>query len=295
MLSPLTLPDVLEHDVPTIIAPDLVVGNTSYAPIPNTTPTLYSQKDYTAALLAATLNGNERVLSKLSLSSEHPSIPIPLQKNLSLARLADLGARDADIAWPVFEALWSELTSTTAERPPMMLSLDGIVDVSRFSQYLAASMHFIHAHDLALVRWFMNCLSGEHKLPHGGLVLAADCQSHRHACAALDLAVKQSEEARVQSGAKDGELSTAVAKLPVFDPAQLWTLIDERSLRALRTVEVMRVKGFSKDEARAVLEYYAQSGMLRQTITETLVSEKWTLAGGGVVGELERSTIRAGM
>ena len=178
----------------------------------------------------------------------------------------------------------------------MMLSLDGIVDVSRFSQYLAASMHFIHAHDLALVKWFMSCLCGEHRLPHGGLVLAADCQSHRHACAALDLAVKQSEEARAQSDGPDGgEPSHAVAELPVFDPAQPWTLIDERSLRALRTVEVLRVKGFSKDEARAVLEYYAQSGMLRQTITETLVSEKWTLAGGGVVGELERSTIRAGM
>ena len=41
-----------------------------------------------------------------------------------------------------------------------------------------------------------------------------------------------------------------------------------------------------------MLEYYAQSGMLRKSIDEKLVAEAWTLAGGGVVGELERLTAR---
>lgn len=274
-------------------AHDLVLAKTAYGPLPKTSPPLYFQKDYTSALLAAIAKANEPVLSKLTLTQEHPSVPIPLQKNLSLLRLAELGARDADIAWPIFEALWAELTATGAKRPPVLLSLDGIAHISRFSQYLAPSMHFIHAHDLALVKFFMEHLSGEQDLPNGGMVLAADCKADRYTCTALDLAVQQTEEVKA-SGAGE-ETGPALAKLPVFDPTQPWTLVDERSLRALRGVDVMRLQGFTKEEARVVLEYYAKSGMLRQTVTETMVGEKWTLSGGGVVGELERSTIRAGM
>lgn len=32
--------------------------------------------------------------------------------------------------------------------------------------------------------------------------------------------------------------------------------------------------------------------MLRDQVTDRLVAEKWTLSGGGVVGELERASVR---
>ena len=41
-----------------------------------------------------------------------------------------------------------------------------------------------------------------------------------------------------------------------------------------------------------MLEYYAKSGMLRKCVNEKFVAEAWTMAGGGVVGELERMTAR---
>ena len=53
-----------------------------------------------------------------------------------------------------------------------------------------------------------------------------------------------------------------------------------------------RLKGLSKDEARGLMEYWAKSGILRQTVSESLVGEKWSLSGGGVVGELERGCVK---
>lgn len=72
---------------------------------------------------------------------------------------------------------------------------------------------------------------------------------------------------------------------------------DERVFSALLNgdaegkIRVKRLEGLSKDEARGLMEYWARSGMLRQRVDETLLGEKWTLSGGGVVGELERAVI----
>jgi small subunit ribosomal protein S29 len=60
-------------------------------------------------------------------------------------------------------------------------------------------------------------------------------------------------------------------------------------------VEVQRLAGLSKQEARGIMEYYARSGMIRQAVTEGLVRERWALAGGGVVGELERGVVGRGV
>jgi small subunit ribosomal protein S29 len=57
-------------------------------------------------------------------------------------------------------------------------------------------------------------------------------------------------------------------------------------------VDVLKVGGLSKEEARALIEYYAASGMLRAKVDEPFVTEKWSLAGMGNVGELERATVR---
>jgi small subunit ribosomal protein S29 len=32
--------------------------------------------------------------------------------------------------------------------------------------------------------------------------------------------------------------------------------------------------------------------MLRQTVNDNLVAEKWTLSGGGIIGELEKGTVK---
>ena len=67
--------------------------------------------------------------------------------------------------------------------------------------------------------------------------------------------------------------------------------VDQRVLAAMEGVSVREIRGLSREEARGIMEYYARSGMLRQRISEGFVQEKWTLAGGGIVGELERGSL----
>lgn len=215
---------------------------------------------------------------------EHTNLPISVQSNMSLSRFAELGARDPDVAWPIYQALWKELTSTTAKqaRPPVLFTVDGLSHMSRLSEYLAPSMHYIHAHDLALVDHFVSFLSGASTLPNGGLILGIDSNSNRPPSPSLDLAITQSE-VRAQTGRTD---------LPMYDEKSPYDRIDERVLSTMRNVDLMKVENLSRLEARTLLEYYARSGMLRANISDGFVTERWTLAGGGVVGELERASVR---
>ncbi len=59
-----------------------------------------------------------------------------------------------------------------------------------------------------------------------------------------------------------------------------------------RGIEVQRLGGLSKSECRALMEYWAKSGIVRGRVGATEVAEKWGIAGGGVVGELERACFR---
>jgi len=40
------------------------------------------------------------------------------------------------------------------------------------------------------------------------------------------------------------------------------------------------------------MEYWAQSGVFRGQVDEKTVTEKWALAGNGIVGEIERGALR---
>ena len=171
------------------------------------------------------------------------------------------------------------MTPATKEvkRPPIMMAIDSLSHAMQTTAYMSADFKPIHAHDLALIAHFVTYLSGTATLPNGGLVLAALSECNRPRVPSLDLALSQLE-ARAQS-----------SEIPQRDP---FTLYDERVLESVKGMEVQRLPGLTKEEARGLMEYYAKSGVLRHTVSERLVSEKWTMAGGGVVGELERAAIR---
>ena len=69
---------------------------------------------------------------------------------------------------------------------------------------------------------------------------------------------------------------------------------DERVLGVFQRggMQVKRMEGLSKEEARGLMEYWARSGVVRHTVDEGYVGEKWSLSGGGCVGELERAVVR---
>jgi len=342
---------------------DMTMAYTSYHPATAADgSTIYIQPHYTAQLLQRVVNANRVRLSSLRLSKEH-QLRVPVQSNISLDRFAELGANDPDLAWPVWQALWSELTAPSQPeqnglyRPPVFVSLDGLDHAMRPTAYLDSDAKPVHAHDLALLRDFASMLSGRTQFPNGGMVLAAVSESDRvdtptlkhfiergviapHLDRLRDLRdrvrtkitslgdVKKVDATslgdmydEVENTVPDtftqtyapgyesfwkricalGKTSRSPQKAmdvcadfepksPEWNP---YLAIDQRVADAMQYANVRKVHGLSKEEARGILEYYALSGMLRNTVTDSLVSERWTLAGNGIIGEIERSTARA--
>jgi small subunit ribosomal protein S29 len=243
---------------------------------------------YTSALLRQILNANSSVLSKITLSNSY-GLPIRPQgsKPLTLVDLCELGGRNSEVAWETFLALWKELTESTnqnnsnaAPKPPILFSLDGLEHVMGYSSYLTPDMRKIHAHDLALVDHFVAYLSGRKSLPNGGLVIAATTKSNAPASPATEFSI----ECNLQRMA-----GAPTANIPQRNP---YKQTDERSLHALREIDVMDIQPMTRVEARAILEYYAASGMIQSAIDNNFVNDWWTLSGEGNIGELERGAVR---
>ncbi|KAL2072627.1 hypothetical protein VTL71DRAFT_11970 [Oculimacula yallundae] len=247
---------------------------TEYAALPGTTPPLYTQNTYIANLLNQIGKANSIVLADLNLSKEH-TLPIPVPDGISLFRLCELGARDPDIAWPVFQALWSELT--LKGRPPILMCVDSVSFTMQNSLYRSPDFSPIHSHDLVIIKHFIDHLSGSSKLPNGGAIIAATNKSHAPISKSLNLAIKQSE---------DRKAGRDVTPRDPFEKSY-----DPRVDKALAGIEVLRLKGLSKKEARGLMEYWAKSGVLRSKVDEESVTEKWTLAGNGIVGEIQRTAL----
>lgn len=187
----------------------------------------------------------------------------------------------------------------------------------------------IHAHDLVLVKHYIDHLSGERELANGGMVLAATSLSEHAKSAALDTAIK-AVEARQENGGEtrvsshydpyqkldmralraltsDFESSSlpsnanAVPDAPAASEAVDTTATSEPTTEEATAVAthtganelgVIRLKGITKAEAKTILEYWATSGMVRRQIEEKFVADQWTVAGGGVFKELERGCLR---
>ena len=49
--------------------------------------------------------------------------------------------------------------------------------------------------------------------------------------------------------------------------------------------DILRLEGLSKAELKGLLGYFARSGLFQGTVDDLTVAEKWTLSGGGNVGD----------
>jgi small subunit ribosomal protein S29 len=264
-------------------AQDIINAHTEYAPLPGSQPLQYTQDTYTANLLAQIVKASGKVLANIKVTTK-PALPLPLPADATLRQLAELGAVNPEAAWPAFVALWEELK--VPGRPPVLLAMDGLAHIMKESEYLSAEVKPIHAHDLTLIRHFVDLLSGQKSLPNGGVILAATSQSNAPASPALDHSINVAEQ-----------LQRDPNNVPRFDE---YRKVDQRAMDVLKELrdpkatglDVISVGGLSKDEARSIMEYYAESGMLRARVDDGLVSEKWALAGMGNIGELERAAVR---
>ncbi|OBT77886.1 hypothetical protein VF21_03206 [Pseudogymnoascus sp. 05NY08] len=255
-------------------ARELATAVTAYTPIPGTTPLQFSQNVYTATLLSQIFKANEAVLSAHTMKLTH-TLPIPIPPNTTLARLAELGSRDPEAAWPVFQALWKEITAEGFA--PILLAADGLNHMMALSSYRAPDFSQVHAHDLVLIKHFVDHISGAKTLPNGGAVVAATTSGNVPKAEAMNLAFQQIHE--------------KAAGEPVTMPSP-WVQMDGRVMDSLKNVDLTTLKGLTKAEARGLMEYWAASGVMRQAVDERTVTEKWALAGNGVVGEIARGALK---
>ncbi|EPS25889.1 hypothetical protein PDE_00825 [Penicillium oxalicum 114-2] len=275
-------------------ARDLVSGETSYSPLEGTSPLQYVQPNAVSALLMRTVEANRAVLSSLKISQKHKDIPA-LKPSSTLEDLAKLGFQDVAVAWPVFQALWTELTATAAApgmekdfkpRPPMLVTVDGLAHWMKESAYRSSDYSPIHAHDLVLVKHFLSLLqNGQASLKNGGMVLYATSTSNNPAVYTLEVALDQ-------LAARQAGISPSS---PEYPSPEAYSGADERVLELFKPTvgkepqfELQTLGGLTRDEARGYLEYFARSGLLREEVNETWVAEKWSLSGGGIIGELEK-------
>lgn len=260
--------------------------------MPNSDPPQYVQPSYTYRLLQAVLAANSDLLARFTTARAHDDLANPVAAGSTLQELV-ASAKEADHAWPVFQALWSELVENTGNtalpRPPILFAIDGLAHIMRVSDYRSPAYELIHAHDLVLVRLLVDALGGATQFPHGAAILAATTRGNVRSNASVDLALAQRRVEQTAAAEATDDKTGQSATPPTPDP--YFRGYDERVAAALRTVEVQQLKGVSKTEARALLEYWAASGMLRDRVDERTVTASWTLAGNGVVGELERAVL----
>ncbi|EEH04403.1 conserved hypothetical protein [Histoplasma capsulatum G186AR] len=275
-------------------AQDLTIGHTAYAPSPSD-PGKYVQQDAVAKVLQRMIAANAPLLAKLHISQNHLNLKAPVRPDMTLEQLAKLGIDDTAHAWPIFQALWSELTATEAttnvdgqkpfsSRPPILVTVDGLAHWMTNSQYRTAEYEIIHAHDLALVNHFLFLLSSERSspaLPNGGLLLYSTSTSNTPTLYTFEVLLEQ-------LAARTAGIPTDSSEFPAVSQ---YRRPDQRVLALLneaKDLSTQRLTGLDKEDSKGLLEYFAHSGILREKITEEFVSEKWTLSGMGIIGELEK-------
>jgi len=232
------------------------------------------QQTYVLKMLNNFKKANEKVLNRLTTIVSHTDLPTQVPANSTLLALCN-SAKEADGAWAVFQALWRELTAKGQGRPPILFALDGLQHIMKVSAYRSPSFELIHSHDLALVRLFADLLGGVNSLPNGGAVIAATTRGNAPRTPSMELALEQREAEQA------GE------EVPQREP--YFRGYDDRVEASLKAAQVLKVSGVTKAEARGLMEYWASSGVLRTTVNEAAVTEKWTLGGHGVIGEMERA------
>lgn len=257
---------------------ELTNGNTEYARISDSLPMQFSQPVYTMKLLQSILRANRDTLKTIKVNGDYSRITHLSHLAAGKSTLEDLAesCKESEFAWPTFDALWKELT-TVPGRPPVIFSLDGLNHVMKLSEYRDPAYNKVHAHDLTLIRTFTGALAGTTPLVNGGAILGTAGGNQYVKNPSLDLVLSQ-----LRAGREGSEIPT---------PNPYERGYDDRVYESVRTAEILPLAGSTREEARAVMEYWAASGVLRSAVTEGEVTEKWVVSGRGVLGEMARSSL----
>lgn len=271
-----------------------MINQSAYVPVPmkeGDKEQVYNQPQLARDLLTRVAYSNPQVLDKLKPVHNHDKLTPRRKQVKTLKDLAMIGAEDVHVASQVWKAFWKEMQEPS--RPPMLIAIDGINFWMGQTKYHSADYKIIHSHQFTLITQFLNLIFSktEKALPNGGIVLACTTKSNHPTTPSFDLLVRQIR-ARNQG-------------IPITDPAfplhePYMKLADKRVSDLMQSIEytqLTELKGLSRGESKGLLEYFARSGILREQLTDGQIAEKWSLSGGGIVGELCKlgSRSRVGM
>ena len=213
----------------------------------------WSQREYTSALLSRLAIANSTVFKSLELSSAVKLGRVDFPTGTTLHRLCIAGAKDSTISHEVFTTLLAQLQLPTA--PPVLFALDNLNQVSLPSAYRDPNFNVIHAHDLALPVAFLGFLNGSREFARGALILAAT-SSAAPRTEALEYALKKKA-------------------LPPYSK------LDPRIAGSIEGAGILKVGALEKEEAKGLLEYCRNSGLLREpSLNEEQIAQKYALSSG---------------
>lgn len=271
---------------------EYVINQSAYAPLPKSNENdeqMYIQPQLAADILSRLAHSNSTLLSNLSLIHNH-SKTLKSQKVKNLKDLALMGVQDPHIAPQVWDAIWKELTvlptskessSKKVARPPVLIAIDGINFWMGQTKYRSTDYKSIHAQQFTLIRQFTDLLfkAKEDSLPSGGMIMACTTKSNHPSSLSFDVLTAQLQWQNIE-----GANGLPFPKPPSYNKhndKRIYDLFDEEN-----GPEVTELNGLTRTESKGLLEYFARSGMLREAVTDATVAEKWSLSGGGIVGEL---------
>lgn len=269
---------------------------------------MYNQPQLASDLLSRLAHSNDKVISSLRPIYDHSAtLPKTAPKKFkSLKDLVLLGVNDYRIAPQVWDAVWKELTaksekaSKDSKRPPLLIAMDGINFWMGPTRYKTPEYQTIHSHQFTIIKHFMDIMfpTQENILPNGGIVLACTTKSNHPTLPTFEYLIQAMEFRQNPPTTKDGKPAKFELDLAYTDPYK--SKLDQRVWKLSERIEytdMVNLKGLSRPESRGLLEYFAQSGIFKEAVTDGTVNEKWSLSGGGIVGELCKlgSRLRTGM
>jgi small subunit ribosomal protein S29 len=197
---------------------------------------------------------NRSVLSNIKLSKAYKFRTHEFPVDFDLYRFCRIGSGDSTISHEVFTALLDELSRP--ENPPVLFTLDSLNFMMRESEYRDPEYNIIHSHDLALLRYFIEYLNGTRKFARG-LIIGATSAAGAPRTDALEYALKG-------------------WKLPAYSK------LDTRIAPSIAGAEVVTIGAMEKEEAKSLLEYCRESGLLREPsrLDEEKVAQRYTLSSG---------------
>jgi small subunit ribosomal protein S29 len=268
-----------------------VDASSDYAPIPDTTPQQYAQNSLIADIIQRTIEANKQQFFAMKLSRTY-DIPVRNEPNMTLYEFGRIATLNSDLAWPIFRALWHEInlqnsptTDAFGKRPPILLCVDNISHLFGRTKYQVLNkegdLSSIHSYDLVLPKLVIDCITGNESFGNGGIALGATSGTDKVTCHPLDVGIKLAES-RLKNPDSPASLSD------IWNP---YDRIDRRVLDSMMNLDVLELAGVSKDEARQIIEYWAYNGLVRERVEGNWVSDRWTMSGGGLIGELEKAVV----